>query len=69
MRCFCVRIILFVIAFLLFLSCVFSVVDKLFDTDMIFKSRKNTIYLYVISSMFSVIFAIGYDYLVYGILK
>ena len=63
------RIILFIIAFLLFLSCTFSVLDKLFDTDKIFKSKKSTIYMYAISSVFSAFFAIGYDYFIYSILK
>lgn len=63
------RMILFAVVFLLFLSSVFSVIDKIFDTDKIFNSKKKTIYLYATSSLCSTIMALGYDYLIYGILR
>ncbi len=50
----------FIVAFLFSLSCVFSIVAKLYDVDEIFNSKSKTIKLLLISSIVSLIFAVIY---------
>lgn len=55
------RSILFICVFLFSLSCLFSIEDKLFDMEKVFMVKKQTIIIYITSSIIAIIVAVLYD--------
>ncbi|MEX0058110.1 hypothetical protein [Clostridium butyricum] len=60
-------IVLFIVIFLFTLSCVFSIVDKIYNINEVFMVKKKVIKLYTISSMISLLCSLSYCWIVYKV--